>query len=99
MVSSIPTMRDEQTMTLICFTGVNDAENPTHVQLCLGTEGDARPENSPYFFTVTIADAEVAAATPGRRRDAQRHRLPLARKDLIKLRGWLDQVIPADETK
>ena len=94
-------MRQEQTMALICFSGVNEADGETHVQICLGTEGGALADAAPYFFTITIAGSSVPdpsdSTTKGGGADAQRHRLPLSHRDMRNLRRWLDQVVPPEE--
>ncbi|MEM7159712.1 MAG: hypothetical protein AAF799_43125 [Myxococcota bacterium] len=84
-------MREEQTMALICFSGLNEAESETHVQICLGTEGGASTAKEPYFFTITIANGNVPKS------DAQRRQIPLSRKDMKNLRRWIDQVLPTDD--
>ena len=48
-----PTMSSEQTTALICFSSRNPASG-SHVQLCLGTEGNG-PDDAPYAFTITVA--------------------------------------------
>lgn len=91
-------MREEQTMALICFSGLNAAESETHVQICLGTEGGvASTTTAPYFFTITIANGNVAPEPGGPKTDAQRHQIPLSLKDMRNLRRWIDQVLPPDD--
>lgn len=86
-------MRDEQTMALICFSGVSTAnQDETHVQICLGTEGGAPADVPPYFFTVTIAGADSS-----RTGEAQRHRITLGQRDIRNLRRWIEQVQPPDQ--
>ncbi|MCX4241115.1 hypothetical protein [Paraliomyxa miuraensis] len=80
-------MSKEQTTALICFSGPRDATG-SHVQLCLGTEGDEG--QAPFAFTITIASITAQGASVN-----VTERIPLSHADIQKLRGWINMVDPA----
>lgn len=88
-------MTNEQTTALICFSGGKRLSAGTHVQICLGTEGNTSDEK-PYAFTITIAHVPVVLPGPPPARGSINitEQIALSRDDLEKLRGWLDQVAP-----
>lgn len=103
------TPHDATTTFLVCFSGHDDGQGRTSVQICLGlspAEGGKPPGKlGPYFFTVNLANVRVQLPNPlpGTQpvvgTTSVSETLPLSAADVENLQAWLAEYVPVKKPK